>query len=74
MLAVFKKVRIRSFTEIYVKRFKKERSIRKRRLRISVFLVVQDRHRQQRETSSKKMMLKSKTATTREATQNIRGP
>ena len=37
------------------------------------FLIVQDRHCQQRETSNPKMMRKSKKATTREAQQKIRG-
>ena len=34
----------------------------------------QGRHRQQTETLTKKMMLKSKKATKREATQEVRGP
>ena len=51
--------RVRSLRNLS-QNIQKPRTTRKRRLRIFSFLVVQDRHRQQREASSKKMMLKSK--------------
>ena len=68
-------------SEIDVKKVRKPRSIRKKEIRnfrvqteLQDFCVVQDHHRQRRETSSKKRMLNSKKATKRLAKQKIRGP
>ena len=70
MIADYEDLQESEAAEIFVKRFKKPRSIRKKSItnfRVQTelfdFLIVQDRHRQQRETLSEKMMMESKKAT-----------